>query len=159
MTNVVPHAQRFPLGSTEHFDVDVWRDLVIPLPNGTLKLTTTGGTITVVDQFGIDFNGSDFSKGVVMKYPGKYSVKLSAGSAEVTNTDSITAATKPENKPYNFWYWPFASTWTNYHLYIDGGVYEKVDKVYGLVHTSAATPFNTSAHMDRFADKPEHVFK
>jgi hypothetical protein len=159
VATVIPHADTFPLGSTKHFDVEVWKNLVIPLPNGKLKLTTTAGTITLVDQNGIDFNGTDLSQGVDLKYAGKYAVKLTGAAGDVTNSYSISGETKPESKPYNFWYWPFDSDWTNAHLYIDGGVYERVDQVFGIKHSSSADAFDPQEHMDSGSNtKPEHIF-
>jgi hypothetical protein len=154
LLEVIEKFERLPLGGQKVARAGKWLELYIPnRSGGDLKLTASGGTPRLYRER--DGEPLPQPEGGVYKIEegkhGTYYVKAEAdipGRATVSNTYTITAETPPEKKPWNFWYFPFVDRSTpGMNLYDDGGAYEKLDKVLGIVEKPDAK-FSEWRHMD-----------
>ena len=151
VVSIVPRDLELPLGGTADLGTGQTAKLVIPLGGGTLKLSTTGGTLKLTTSLGAAVPGDFLKTGIALANPGEYTVRVEGGQGTVTSSYAISGETRPENKPYNFWYFPFyeRQSWSSglMNLYADGGVYEKVDAIFGPMPTGAEK-FQEWRHMD-----------
>ncbi len=113
---------------------------------GKLTIRPAGATVRFKDMKGTPLAaGADGVFAIEKDRHGWYFVE---SDADVTTTFKQIGEVLPENKPYNFWYFPFFDRpGANQNLYDDGGGYEKLDKVAGNVPTGAR--FDVGQHMDK----------
>lgn len=93
-------------------------------------------------------SGNDFE----IKAAGWYyfSMPSSSGDVNLSCSYTVEGETPKENKPWNFWYWPYYDkSMDGLNLYDDGGVYEKLDRVLGILpQKDGWKDFDVTRHMD-----------
>ncbi len=148
----VAELQRLKLGHTatiesnEVTNTKVARVYVPDRLGGKLKITPAGATLRFKDMKGTPLAvGDDGAFAIDTDRQGWYFVEA---EGSVTTSFTQIGEVLPENRPYNFWYYPFFDRpGADQNLYDEGGGYEKLDKVAGNVAKGAR--FDVSRHMDK----------
>jgi hypothetical protein len=158
VTVIVPDHD-LPLGGSTKLAHGERAKVVVPLAGGVLTVTGPG-RLELLDPRD-DPVHAEPRQGVTITEAGTYFVRLLDGDGEVKDEYAIKGETKPENKPYNFWYYPYYEMLTPpgaepKNLYADGGAFEKLDKVFDLKPTGEK--FDPSRHVDANA-KGDAKFK
>ncbi len=121
-------------------------ELFVPIEDGTLTFRPAIAELRANDGSVVEGDGESYE----IAKAGTFQV-IPASDGELTVSYVLEAECAPENKPWHFWYFPYAKrSRAGMSLWSDGGAYEKLDAALGITHDpESAEEFDASRHIDR----------
>lgn len=161
LLKITKGTKKLPLGGSVEISLGESAKIFVPQKGGILK-------IFGLSQFKLlegSLSGSEVKKsdqgGFEIEKAGWYYVDLSqselSANLKLSSTYDIDGKTADDKMPWNFWYYPFMQKWSPSHnLYSDGGVYEKLDKIFKIKEDPEGwKKFSPYRHMDRDVESSE----
>ncbi len=147
--------KKLPLGGSAEIVLGDRVRIFIPQKGGELALQGLQGIVLHYgSQDGEKISPNDHGNYEIQK-AGWYYLDFSSasinGSAKLSSSYKINGKTAEDKMPWNFWYFPFYQKYNPAHnLYSDGGVYEKLDKIFKIKGDEEGwKKFNPYRHMDK----------